>query len=132
MRHQFQKTLGFQLGYFFYNAIICYGLKRPRFKRKAKTLNATHKLYFLTIMRHQFQKTLGFQLGYFFLQCNHLLWFEKASIQVKSKNIKRNSQIVFLDNYEASISKKHWVFSWVTFFLQCNHLLWFEKTSFQE
>ena len=67
MRHQFQKTLGFAVGLlFFYNAIICYGLKRPRFKRKAKTLNATHKLYFLTIMRHQFQKTLGFAVGLLF------------------------------------------------------------------
>ena len=94
MKHEFPKTSVFflNLGYFFNNAIICYRLKRPRFKWKAHTLYATHKLCFLTIMKHEFQK-------------NHLLLFEKASIQVKSTHFIRNPQIVFLDNNEAWISK---------------------------
>ena len=34
-----------------------------------------------------------------------ILLFEKASIQEKYKNFKHNTQIVFLDNYEALFSK---------------------------
>ena len=62
MKHEFPKTSVFflNLGYFFNNAIICYRLKRPRFKRKAHTLYATHKLCFLTIMKHEFPKTSVF------------------------------------------------------------------------
>ena len=50
----FSKTCVLQQGYFL--TLQSYCLKRPRFKRNAKTLNTTHKLFFLTIMKHYFLK----------------------------------------------------------------------------
>ena len=54
------KNLCFLAELLFNYAIICYHLKRPRFKRNAITLNATHKLFFLTFIKAWFSKTCFF------------------------------------------------------------------------
>ena len=122
----------FVAGYFFNCAIICYCLKRPRFNRKAKTLYATQKLFFLTKIWNKNCKTCLFCSRLFFLtaQSFAIVWkgfdsTEKQKLYTQLKNC------FSWQKYETRIVK-HVFFVAGYFFKLCNHLLLFEKTSIQQ
>ena len=119
----FQKQVGFfNSGLLFNNAIICYLLKRPWFKRKVHTLYATHKLFFLTIMKHVVPKTSFFNNAiifnflntknknrYFEIFICWVLGFSNFLNNFLIDNINLNLITVFFANFVCLYAKCIWI-----------------------